>query len=100
MIGVKSKYQLRTGVLRARITSSIARIHRDRRHSRRRADRFLRAAEANIDALAVNIERDAGQRCHGVHDQQRAQLIGHFAKIVEALHDGPSKSRHAPGRRI
>ena len=64
-----------------------ARVHGDGRHSRRRADRFLRTAEADVDALAVDIQRNAAERGHGVDDEQRAEFIGNFAVIVDALHD-------------
>ena len=64
-----------------------ARIHGDRRHARRRADRFLRTAEADVNALLVHIQRNSRQRRDRVDDQQRAQFIGDFAVVLDSLHD-------------
>ncbi len=60
-------------------------VHGHRRQARRRADGLLRAAEANIDALAIDGQRHAGKRRDRVHHQQRAELIGNLAVVREAL---------------
>src|SRR5713101_5349970 len=57
------------------------------RHARRGADGLLRAAKADVNALAVHVERDAGKRGDGVHNKKRAELVGNFPEIVEAVHD-------------
>ena len=62
-------------------------VHGDGRHARRRAEGFLRAAEADVDALAVDIERNSAETGDGVDHQQSAKFIGNFAVGIEALQD-------------
>ena len=40
--------------------------HGDGRHPWRRADGLLRATEANVDALAVHMQRHCRKGCHGI----------------------------------
>ena len=48
--------------------------------------RLLRAAETDVDPLAIHVQRHAGQRGHGVHDQQRPEFVGHLAEWIDLCH--------------
>ena len=50
------------------------------RHSWRRADGFLRAAEADINALAIDFHRQADERCHAIRNQQSPEFVRNFAE--------------------
>ena len=69
--------------------------HRDRRHSRWRANRLLRSAEANINALPVDMERHGRKGRHGIHDQQGTQFVRHLSVGVDA---GDHAGRSLPMR--
>src|ERR1700719_3538529 len=60
---------------------------RDRSHTRRRADGFLRTAEADIDTLRVDVQRHTGERGHRIDNEQRTKFIRYFAKGLEAGYD-------------
>src|SRR5579871_607576 len=64
-----------------------ARADRDGRHSRRRAESFLRAAENDVEALFVHVHRLGGKRSDRVHDEERAELVGDFAEPIEICDD-------------
>ena len=59
----------------------------DRRHSRRRADGFLRTAETNVDAFAVHVQRHGCQRRHGVHHEERANFVGELSIRFDSSDD-------------
>src|ERR1700685_1395423 len=61
--------------------------HRDGRHSRRRANGLLRAAETDIDALPIHVKRDSGQRRHAVHNEKRSEFIRDLAEGINLGHD-------------
>src|SRR5271156_6687625 len=60
-------------------------VHGDGRHSRRRAQRFLRSAETNVDILLFDVERHAGQGGDSVDDEESTEFVGDFAVVVEIL---------------
>src|SRR3984957_12588038 len=60
-------------------------IDGDGRHSRRRAERFLRAAETNVDFLFFNVGRKAGQSSDGIDDEKGAEFVGDFAVVIRIL---------------
>src|SRR5438128_718632 len=55
------------------------------RHAGRTAQALLRATERGIDLPAVNLHRDATQRCDTVHDQKRVEFVAEFAKLLRGL---------------
>src|ERR1700730_9056111 len=59
----------------------------DRSHTRRRANGFLRTAEADIDTLRVDVQRHTGERGHRIDNEQRTKFIRYFAKGLEAGYD-------------
>ena len=54
--------------------------------SGRRAERLLAAAVDDVQRVAVDADRDAAQRCHGVHQQQAAVAVHDFSHAVQRLH--------------
>ena len=57
----------------------------DGRHSRRRAESFLRAAETNVDFLFFDVEWNACQSSDGIDDEKGAEFVGDFAVVVQVL---------------
>src|ERR1700691_2462149 len=60
-------------------------VYGDGRHSRRCAESFLRTTEADINFFAVNVQRHSGESRNGVHNEQSAELVSHFAEVGDAL---------------
>src|ERR1700691_3431302 len=60
-------------------------VYGDGRHSRRCAESFLRTTEADINFFAVNVQRHSGESRNGVHNEQSAESVRHFAEVSDAL---------------
>src|SRR5262249_55629248 len=64
-----------------------ARANRDGRHAWRRAERFLRAAENDVEPFLINIQGNGGERGDGVHDKERAEFVRDFTEAGETGDD-------------
>ena len=66
-------------------TTSMARsLKRDRRQARRTAQALLRAGINRVDLPAVDFDRHAAQRRHGVDQQQCAGVVDQIAKSLRS----------------
>ena len=76
----------------------------DRRQARRRAETFLRAAVARVDAPGADVERMPAERGDGVDDRQRAVLARDRRQLLDRIEHAGRRlgvhQRHDVGRRL
>ena len=80
-----------------------ARREDDRRQAGRRAEAFLRAAVAGVDAPGADVERVTAERRDGVDDRQRAVLARDGRESLDRVQHARRRfrvhHRHDVGRR-
>src|SRR5882672_12084461 len=55
----------------------------DGRHAWRRAERFLRAAEDDVETLLVHVHGNGGERGDSVHDEESVEFVANFTEAVK-----------------